>query len=803
MMEMDTDTPVPSATTTASVPTSAPASAPPSVSASSPSTPAEPRRRNRPALSCIQCRTRKIRCDRMEPCGSCLKSKIVNCMYEEARRPKPRMWRLSPAQDPDSPASDDHFPRYSSSSGLHHLARPDTLPSSNAAGMQYAHSAASLPILGSSRPASTATPAPSSAAPAAPAVNAEHLRDRIRVLEKQLDDVLWGPDQGQAHQPSASHPVQTYSAPDPAPAPAPKPTQPEVGHKPRPKFFPLLSHLAQRIMGEKGSKACFLFDMCKKAVRTKRLQSQQSLDRSSHEAGRDMPPENTARLLVEAYFRTFESVYRILHRPTFWQEYRRYWEGSSTNEAFAIELKLCMTLGSCFHNDMVPHRQSLAGKWIYEARVWLISPDDKTRTGIETIQIMCLLHLARETSGVGGDLAWVSAGSLLREAMHIGLHRDPDGMPNMTTLHSEMRRRLWATTMEIILQSSIDSGGPPLVALTDFDTRPPSNYDDDQLTETDNPPPAPRPLSAFTQSTVQIALTRSLPTRLGIAQYVNHFRTPSSSFSESLRWSTELSTACRALSATLQPHYDPAGVLPKRLTAFQLRLAEQMVHRFFLVLTFPWLAQDNPAYFYARKLCVETSLKLSRAAVTAGGDDFSRLATCAHGAFRSVPAFALLAICLELLWQVQEDQSFRESMELDHAPPPPPPSEGDAGSGAAPRQELVEAVRGSIAWSEQRIKAGDTNIKGRLFYAALLAQVNALERGGAEAEVEGQVLASVVEDLEHCWLLLKGPGTAGTSSPVGEVAGEEREGEWGEEQNSGHGFKSIFNHNEVEMFLCG
>lgn len=245
MMEMDTDTPVPPpAATTA--PASAPASAPPSVSASSPSTPAEPRRRNRPALSCIQCRTRKIRCDRMEPCGSCLKSKIVNCMYEEARRPKPRLWRLSPAQDPDSPASDDHFPRYSSSSGPHHLARPDTLPSSNAPGMQYAHSAASLPILGSSGPTSMSTPAPSAAHPAASALDAELLRDRIRGLEKQLADVLWGQDQGQAHQPPASHPDQTSSAPDPAPAPAPapppKPAQPEVGHKPRPKFVSRLVH---------------------------------------------------------------------------------------------------------------------------------------------------------------------------------------------------------------------------------------------------------------------------------------------------------------------------------------------------------------------------------------------------------------------------------------------------------------------------------------------------------------------------------------------------------------------------------
>ncbi|KAK1832625.1 hypothetical protein QBC39DRAFT_68893 [Podospora conica] len=796
-MEMDTDTPAPPGppgppgppATTAS----APASGPPSVSASSPSTPAEPRRRNRPALSCIQCRTRKIRCDRMEPCGSCLKSKIVNCMYEEARRPKPRLWRLSPAQDPDSPTSDDHFARYSSTPN--HLARPDTLPSSSAPGMQYAHSAASLPILGSSGPTSASSPAASGSAPAAPAQDAALLRDRVRGLEKQLADAL--KNQGQAHQPAASHPAQSYAAPDPAPGT--KPAQTGVAHKPRPKFFPLLSNLAQRIhvMGEKGSQACMLLNMCKNAVRHKKLQSQQSLDRSSREAGHDMPPESTARLLVQAYFRTFESVYRILHQPSFWQEYRRYCGGTSSNPAFGIKLKLCMALGSCFHDDVVPHRQSLAGKWIYEAQVWLVSPDEKTRTSIERLQIMCLLHLARETSGVGGDLVWVSAGSLLREAMHIGLHRDPDSMPAMSTLDAEMRRRLWATIMEIVLQSSIDSGGPPLVTLTDFDTRPPSNYDDEQLTESDTPAPAPRPLSAFTQSTVQIALARSLPIRLGIAQYVNHFSAPSSSFPESLKWSTELSTACRTLSATLQPYYDPAGVLPKRLTVFQLRLAEQMVHRFFLALTFPWLAQDNPAYFYARKLCVETSLKLYRAVtVGGGGDDFSRLATCGHGAFRSVPAMALLAICLELLWQVQEDQSFRESMEIDQTVAAEG-GDGGGNNGAAPRGDLVEAVKNSIAWSERRIKAGDTNIKGRLFYAALLAQVNALERGGAEAEVEGQVMASVLKDLEHCWVLLKGPGAEPAAVEEG------TDGEWGSEQNSAHGFKSIFNHNEVEMFLCG
>jgi hypothetical protein len=42
---------------------------------------APPRKRRRPALSCEQCRRRKIKCDRNYPCGQCLQSKTASCSY--------------------------------------------------------------------------------------------------------------------------------------------------------------------------------------------------------------------------------------------------------------------------------------------------------------------------------------------------------------------------------------------------------------------------------------------------------------------------------------------------------------------------------------------------------------------------------------------------------------------------------------------------------------------------------------------------------------------------------------------------
>lgn len=39
------------------------------------------KKRRRPALSCEQCRRRKIRCDRLQPCSHCIKSSIPDCHY--------------------------------------------------------------------------------------------------------------------------------------------------------------------------------------------------------------------------------------------------------------------------------------------------------------------------------------------------------------------------------------------------------------------------------------------------------------------------------------------------------------------------------------------------------------------------------------------------------------------------------------------------------------------------------------------------------------------------------------------------
>ena len=141
------------------------------------------KKRNRPALSCIQCRSRKIKCDRNEPCASCIRSKIVNCTYEEARRPKPRYWKLSPDPDLGPDSAEDRSSRPLSSRNA-----PIDLVGQDSA----AESAAPAPELGGFESSLDDNPAEFHLA--RPPLSEDDARttlaDRVRQLERQLANTL-------------------------------------------------------------------------------------------------------------------------------------------------------------------------------------------------------------------------------------------------------------------------------------------------------------------------------------------------------------------------------------------------------------------------------------------------------------------------------------------------------------------------------------------------------------------------------------------------------------------------------------
>lgn len=482
--------------------------------------------------------------------------------------------------------------------------------------------------------------------------------------------------------------------------------------------------------------------------------------------------------------RTFETVYRILHIPTFYLDYYKYWEDpAGCSDAFVNQLKLVLAIGACFHDDTFEMR-NLSARWIQEAHSWLLSPlaSLKSRLVFSTLQTMCLLHLARQTTGPGADLVWISAGEVVRMAIYMGLHRDPDHLSKMPRLRAELRRRLWATIMEIALQASVDVGGPAAISLSDFDTRPPSNLEDADLEEHGGAEPcveslpSPRPVECFTQTSVQIALYRSFPTRLAIAQYLNDFRRKSC-YNTTLRLNADLTTAIRGLSRVLSSFRDRGLGRPSE---FQMLLVEHVMHSFSLALHLPWTAasQRDPRYYFSRKVSVETALKLPRALASddhkearpeyGGCADFRRLSTCGSGTYRMIPWQCSMTLGLELLWQAEDSRVVRAGArqngnsevslpeaahQIGHAKSPPQPL--TTGLGVVPSTELVAGLRGIQAWASRRIAAGETNIRGNVLIAGVLAQEDALRRGDGDDEVLRRTGQAMMDETAICYGLLK------------------------------------------------
>ncbi|XXG97501.1 hypothetical protein Hte_003805 [Hypoxylon texense] len=457
-----------------------------------------------------------------------------------------------------------------------------------------------------------------------------------------------------------------------------------------------------------------------------------------------LPPKAVADELVDCYLRTTETVYRILHIPTFKRDYEAHWVSQGEpSTPFLVQLKLVLAIGAATYDDTFSLRAS-AMQWVYEAMTWLSEPWFKHRLNIQYIQTNLLVLIARELVDVGPDLVWISTGTLLRTAIYMGLHKDPKRLPpNMTPLIIEMRRRLWNTLIELCLQLSLTSGGPSMIALDMFDTEPPGNFDDEQLMTED---PVPRPEDSFTQTSLVICLRKTFPTRLAIAKFLND-HSSQATYEEALRLDAELRRSYKIVLRTLQTYRTSAGPQPSQ---FEMDIMSVVMNRHFLSLHIPFyaLSLQEAAYAFSRKVVVETSLKIWRAiyppsyneVIQTGNDtisadhryDLTRLAICGSGTFRIIPLQASTLIATELRAQLQEEDTL--------------------GPGLV-RQDFLSVMQEAKISALQCIRAGETSIKGYFLISVITAQIEALLKGTTKEEFP-PFLLKVAEEAEETGLAI-------------------------------------------------
>lgn len=454
----------------------------------------------------------------------------------------------------------------------------------------------------------------------------------------------------------------------------------------------------------------------------------------------ELPSRSISDALVHQYLQKTESLYRILHIPTFRRKYEELWvPGKARDISFLIQLKLVLAIGAVTYDDQFSLRSS-AIRWVYEAQIWISGPKYKARLNIQAMQTNLLLLFAQEQVGVSGDLPWVSAGALLRKAIYMGLHRDPSHLPQTTLFEAEMHRRIWNTILEVNVQSSLTSGGPALISLDDFDTSPPRNFDDDQL-EVHNPISSSS--EEMTQASFAIALRRTFPRRLAVVKFLNDVGS-SGTYKETLQLDAELRTAYRELGRTLRACKKSTG--SSSSSHYETKAIDFLMHRYFCALHIAYFgpALRGTTYAYSQKSVVESSLKLWRtawpASTTQASDtsssndsDFPRLIACSSGSYPSATIHAAAIIALELRSQLQEDSICPAPL----------------------RPDLLSVLQEAKQWCLRVMEAGETSVMGYLLISLIAADVQGIMAGFGEDKIPELLVKAVEEVGQKCLPILE------------------------------------------------
>ena len=251
-----------------------------------------------------------------------------------------------------------------------------------------------------------------------------------------------------------------------------------------------------------------------------------------------LPQKDIADPLVQIYIDNVESTYRILHLPSFWEEYSNFWNApQQVRPAFAVILLLILASTYCikdresstFRGDSSVGRET-ASLWIRTCDSWLQS-QSKKHTNMAIFQIHCLSFLAKQMNSIKRKQTWTSAGTLMRLALSSGLHRDANivnirhattaSSKKVSTFDQEMRRRIWATICDLEMQAAVDRGMPPMLRDLVEDCGPPLNIDDEELDPSAERLPEPRPVSQYTRSTFQHLSRSSWSLRLELLSVIN------------------------------------------------------------------------------------------------------------------------------------------------------------------------------------------------------------------------------------------------------------------------------------------
>ncbi|KAL4866278.1 hypothetical protein BDV12DRAFT_137809 [Aspergillus spectabilis] len=330
-----------------------------------------------------------------------------------------------------------------------------------------------------------------------------------------------------------------------------------------------------------------------------------------------LPPKPAVDRYISRYFNYLDLVSSsAVHGPSFLREYDAFWSHPSGAPIIWVGLLFSMICLACLASDQAEGReeeqQSLQVDLYREKIVQCLVMGEYTKCGpyvletvINYVYVEFIIHPDADK-----DMCLLLALEV-NLARRMGYHRDPSHFDNISPFQGEMRRRLWATVLMSDILLSNQMGMPRMISDSQYDTSEPRNLNDSDFDKEAIELPPSRPDNELTAVLGIIARTRMLKA-LGIIADLTGAVKPCG-YSEVMRVDEILNQAAESIPLPLQVKpmaaslTDTPQVIVARLFIRHMFYKGQvMLHRRFVQMK---RSQDEDIYSYSRKTCVDASLR--------------------------------------------------------------------------------------------------------------------------------------------------------------------------------------------------
>ncbi|KAK5168131.1 uncharacterized protein LTR77_006699 [Saxophila tyrrhenica] len=203
------------------------------------------------------------------------------------------------------------------------------------------------------------------------------------------------------------------------------------------------------------------------------------------------PPVEQLFSLWQLFIDRVDPLLKILHVPT---TQRQIFQASSQmmedDPGFtALMFAICYAAISSTQNGLASEREATLTRYRHGLQSALVRAEFLSRPTLYSLQAL-VLFLICARHHTDRTYIWSVTGVATRLATKIGLHQDPSSL-GMGPLAAEMRRRLWWQIVILDVLTAEENDMDPAIHEHMFDTKMPSNFNDQDLDSSMTAPPSP------------------------------------------------------------------------------------------------------------------------------------------------------------------------------------------------------------------------------------------------------------------------------------------------------------------------